>query len=216
MTQAALNHLMKQSPDQFFMMVEDGEIDHASHANDAGAAIKDILSFQDAIKVAYDFYKQHPDETLIIVTADHDTGGMAIGSRTNRVNLNLIDSQRISKDKFSDYCRSLIRNNESMSWDEMKKFLSDKLGFWTTVPITENETKDLQVLFDKAIVARESQDQRTLYNNFNQFAVKVFDLFNSHVGTSFISGNHTANPVPVFAIGKGLRYARDFGIIVRR
>lgn len=203
MTQAALNHLMKQSPDQFFMMVEDGEIDHASHANDAGAAIKDILSFQDAIKVAYDFYKQHPDETLIIVTADHDTGGMAIGSRTNRVNLNLIDSQRISKDKFSDYCRSLIRNNESMSWDEMKKFLSDKLGFWTTVPITENETKDLQVLFDKAIVARESQDQRTLYNNFNQFAVKVFDLFNSHVGTSFISGNHTANPVPVFAIGAG-------------
>ena len=83
-------------------------------ANDPGGVIKEILNFQDAIKVAYDFYLQHPDETLIVVTADHDTGGMAL-SRKTKGGLALIDNQRISKDRLTDYCRDLLENNKPIT-----------------------------------------------------------------------------------------------------
>ncbi|MGE4560020.1 MAG: alkaline phosphatase [Desulfobulbus sp.] len=68
--------------DGFFLMVEGGKIDWACHANDAMAAIGDTLAFDDAVGVALDFYRQHPMETLIVVTGDHETGGMTIGHAT--------------------------------------------------------------------------------------------------------------------------------------
>ena len=79
LTKVALDHVSAKSPDRFFIMVEGGNIDHAAHANDPGGVIKEVLNFQDAIRVAYDFYLAHPEETLIVITADHDNGGMAIG-----------------------------------------------------------------------------------------------------------------------------------------
>ncbi|HPJ02143.1 MAG TPA: alkaline phosphatase, partial [Candidatus Limiplasma sp.] len=63
----------------FFMMVEGGKIDWAGHANDATTSIYDTIAFADAVQVAVDFAAMHPDETLIIVTGDHETGGMTIG-----------------------------------------------------------------------------------------------------------------------------------------
>ena len=205
LTGAALDHLLKKSPDRFFMMVEGGNIDHAAHANDPGGTIKEILNFQNAIQVAYDFYKKHPEETLIVVTADHDTGGMAIGTRTNRtgVNLSLIDYQRMSKDAFSDYCQKLLKDNTAISWEEMKQLLSDKFGFWSRIKLTEKQTKKLHKLFNKTFVERKGKDSKELYNSFNEFAVNVFDTLNAWVGTGFTTSSHTANPVPVFAIGAG-------------
>ncbi|MDZ7598765.1 MAG: alkaline phosphatase [Desulfobacterales bacterium] len=66
----------------FFIMVEGGKIDWACHANDAMAAIGDMLDFDNAVGVALEFYKKHPLETLIVVTGDHETGGMTIGHAT--------------------------------------------------------------------------------------------------------------------------------------
>ncbi|MCG8550525.1 MAG: alkaline phosphatase, partial [Desulfobacterales bacterium] len=63
----------------FFMMVEGGKIDWACHANDARAAIEDTIAFDDAIKEAIQFYNNHPNETLIVVTGDHECGGMSLG-----------------------------------------------------------------------------------------------------------------------------------------
>ena len=56
-------------------MVEGGKIDRAAHSNDLQGTILETLDFDEAIAVAYKFYQQHPDETLIVVTADHETGG---------------------------------------------------------------------------------------------------------------------------------------------
>ncbi|MDX2321096.1 MAG: alkaline phosphatase [Moritella sp.] len=63
----------------FFMMIEGGRIDYAAHTNDAAGTIYDTLALDDAIAEAYEFYKQYPEETLIVVAADHETGGMAMG-----------------------------------------------------------------------------------------------------------------------------------------
>ena len=67
------------NPNGFFMMVEGGKIDWACHANDAASAIHDTLAFDESVKVAVDFAKAHPNETLIVVVGDHETGGMSIG-----------------------------------------------------------------------------------------------------------------------------------------
>ena len=63
----------------FFIMCEGGNIDWAAHANKTMSMVMDILEFEEAIEVALEFYKKHPDETLIVVTADHETGGVALG-----------------------------------------------------------------------------------------------------------------------------------------
>lgn len=201
MSRMALAHLSKQSPKHFFLMIEGGNIDHAAHANDAGTTIKEIVAFQDAIRVAYDFYLAHPRETLIVVTSDHDTGGLAISG--HRVDLSVIDSQRMSKDTFSDYCKKLAKSGEDISWSEMKSFLTEKFGLYKSVRVNAEQNKLLKEAFEKTYVSRQSNDEKGLYNTFNEFVIAVFDVLNYRAGVGFVNRSHTANPVAVYAIGCG-------------
>ena len=69
-------------------MTESGKIDWACHANDAAASIHDVLEMSNAVQAAEEFYNAHPNETLILVTADHETGGLTLldgDERTGRV-----------------------------------------------------------------------------------------------------------------------------------
>lgn len=204
-TEDCLAHLERVADDKFFMMVEAGNIDWASHGNDGGTVVKEVLNFQKAIAVAYEFYLRHPEETLIVVTADHDTGGMAFGRKDNERNgkLKYIDYQKISKDKFSDYCKRRLADGKNFSWEEMQSYLSDNLGFFSKIALSEKDVDELRAAFDLTFTHRQGVDEETLYNNFNQFAVKVFDMFNRELGIGWTSGNHTANFVPVYAIGAG-------------
>lgn len=106
MTVMAINHLQRHTPEKFFMMIEGGSIDHLGHANDGGALVKEVVAFDEAIATALDFYRRHPDETLIIVTADHETGGLTVGNNCTGYNANpqYFRHQKISKEVFSAYC----------------------------------------------------------------------------------------------------------------
>lgn len=205
MTRACLTKLESETPEHFFMMVEGSSIDHALHGNDGGAAVKEVINFDQAIKVALEFYRKHPDNTLIVVTADHDTGGMALGNTTLKyaANLNLIDRQRVSKEAFSDYCHSILRSRRYYTWEDMKEYLSDNLGLFTAIPVSDENEKNLHEAFDRTFLERNSKDEKTLYKSFSSFAVDVFRLVNDAVGFGFTTGSHTGNPVPVFAIGAG-------------
>lgn len=210
-TDACLRQLERTSPEKFFMMIEGGNIDHALHANDGGAAIKEIINFDQALKIAYDFYLAHPDETLIVVTADHDTGGMAfVHPKKPGGSLKNIDFQRVSKEEFSDYCKSIMRTRNIYTWRDMEEYLSDNLGFFSHIKLSDEQTAHLKELFEKAIELRNSADQKTLYANFNEFAVEVFRLFNDASGFAFTTTSHSANPVPVFAVGVGAEQFAGF------
>ncbi len=210
LTQAALLHLEKRNPEAFFLMVEGGNIDWASHGNDGATVIKEILDFQKAIDVAYQFYLQHPEETLIVITADHDTGGLAFGRKDNerKGDFSLIDMQKMSKDGFSEFCKDILMNKKEYKWGEMKDFLTTNFGFYSKFNLTNNEDRELQESFETTFVRNEGVDEKTLYSNFNQFAVKVFDILNRAMGIGWTSGNHTSNFVPVYAVGCG---AEKFG-----
>lgn len=83
--------------DEFLLVVEGGRIDHAAHAHDPKNVIYDTLAFDEAIKEAYDFYLQHPDETLIVVGGDHETGGLGLGIQRNYfLKLDQLDSVKVS------------------------------------------------------------------------------------------------------------------------
>lgn len=204
-TQAGLKSLTQGELKPFFLMVEAGNIDWAAHANDGATMLKEIINFQEAIDIAYNFYLLHPDETLIVVTADHDTGGCALGRSDNPKNpqLQLADYQKISKDRFSDWCKSVIKENPDISWEEMKDFLAANLGFFGAVKITEAEEADIHKAFEDSFLSRTAKDEKTLYNDFNRFAVVVYDIMNRRLGIGWTSPSHTANFVPLYAIGAG-------------
>jgi alkaline phosphatase len=75
-TAAAIEFLDNENG--FFAMIEGGKIDWACHSNDGATSIYETIDFADAVQCAVNFYHQHPNETLILVTADHETGGLAL------------------------------------------------------------------------------------------------------------------------------------------
>lgn len=138
----------------------------------------------------------------MIVTADHDTGGSSL-LYSSGTGLRYIDYQKVSKEKFSEYCKSLLDNNTAYSWDDMKQYLRDNLGLFGPVPVDDSDTASLRSKFDTTFALRDSADQHTLYANFNAFAVEVFRVFNKAIGIGFTTTGHSGNPVPVYAIGCG-------------
>ncbi len=204
MAEACLSQLEKTSPKRFFMMVEGGNIDHALHGNDGGTAIKEVLNFDEALQVAFEFYKKHPKETLIVVTADHDTGGLVnVFPKHSKGGLKNIDLQKVSKETFSNYCKALLKSRMYYTWDDMKQYLKDNLGLFGKIKVSEKNEERLKKRFDQTFEMRNSTDQETLYASFNDFAVAVFDLLNADSGISFATTSHSGNPVPLFAIGVG-------------
>jgi hypothetical protein len=76
MTSKALE-ILDNDPDGFFLMVEGGRIDHAGHANDIVRNVFETVEFSNAVEKAIDWAQKRAD-TLILVTADHETGGLAV------------------------------------------------------------------------------------------------------------------------------------------
>ena len=78
MTEKALE-LLSSNEKGFFLMVEASKIDDAAHANDPVGVVSDYLAFDKAVGKALDFAEKD-GQTLVVVVADHDTGGMSLGS----------------------------------------------------------------------------------------------------------------------------------------
>ncbi len=208
-TEACLRQLERTSPERFFMMIEGGNIDHALHANDGGAAVKEVLNFDSALKIAFDFYKAHPEETLIIVTADHDTGGMAMLQGTGKGLAN-IDYQKVSKEAFNNYCKGILASRMVYKWQDMKEYLEENLGLFSHIKVSAEQEAKLEKLFNDTFEMRNSADQKTLYATFNGFAAEVFKIFNNAAGLAFNTTGHSGNPVPVFVAGEDANLFKGF------
>jgi alkaline phosphatase len=94
------------NPKGFFFMVEGGKIDWACHANDAAASIEDTLAFDAAVAEAVKFAEKHPKETLIVVTGDHECGGMTLGFAGTRYG-NYYDYLKGQKASFEGFTAAL-------------------------------------------------------------------------------------------------------------
>lgn len=198
----------------FFMMCEGGKIDWACHANDAASSIHDTMALADAVQVAVDFAKEHADETLILVTGDHETGGLTIGFAGTDYDtyLNLLESQKISFAKFdSDYVAKYKENKTS--FDEVMADVTELFGLKTSgeegdkLVLTDYELSLLKTAYEKSINEKDTgmdeQQEYVLYGTYEPLTVTITHIINNKSGVSFTSYSHTGLPVAVLAQGVG-------------
>ena len=204
--------VLSDDEDGFFMMCEGGKIDWACHANDAGSSIHDTQALADAVQVAIDFAAEHPDETLILVTGDHETGGLTIGFAGTDYDtyLDLLESQKISYAKFdSDYVAKYKENKTS--FEDVMKDVTELFGLKTQgeegdkLVLTEYELEQLRAAYEKSVngtaASQYEQEEYVLYGTYEPLSVTITHIINNKSGVSFTSYSHTGLPVAVLAHG---------------
>ena len=203
-TRAGINFLSKDLSKGFFLMVEGGKIDWACHANDAATVFNEVKDMDNAIKVAYEFYKKHPKETLIVITADHETGGIVLGTGKYALNLKALQYQKHSADGLSQRISELRKSKgNKVTWEDMKTFLGEEMGFWKQFPISWEQEKKLRDEFEKSFVKNKVVFAESMYSKSEPMAARAKEVMDEIAMIGWVSGGHSAGYVPVFAIGAG-------------
>lgn len=206
----------------FFLMTESGKIDWAAHANDAKTVIEDVLAFEDSIQVAIDFAKKHPEETLIIVTGDHETGGMTIGYAATGYDtaFNLLEHQKMSYVAFNELIGKMKDNNKGLNFKkDVMPVITENFGLIDSKSEAANDEKNAALVLSDSEMDRlvdafketmKSSDKRTkneetalLYGGYEPLTITLTHILNNKAGIGWTSYSHTGTPVPVYAMGVG-------------
>ncbi len=215
--QAGINVLDNENG--FFMMAESGKIDWACHANDAKATIEEVIDFAEGVQVAMDFAAEHPDETLIIITGDHETGGMTLGFAATGYStaFNILENQTISFVEFDNIISAMKEENPDITLEDVIPVIKENFGLIApTDPDAEDEANAAMVLTDyeyaRLVAAFEQSmlpdEERTvddeyglLYGGYDPLSVTLTHIINNKAGIGWTSYSHTGVPVPVYATG---------------
>ena len=203
-TESAVSFLSKGNKKGFFLMVEGGKIDWACHSNDPVTVFEEVIDLDNAVRVAYEFYKKHPKETLIVVTADHETGGMGLGIGKYELHLKSLLNQKQSQDLLSKAITDLRKDKAGKaSWNEIKDLLTEKMGFWKELPLTWEQEKILRDEYEQSFVKNKVVFEESLYARTEPLAAAARKVMSQIAMVGWTSSSHTAGDVPVFAIGAG-------------
>lgn len=203
-TRSAINFLSKDLSKGFFLMVEGGKIDWACHSNDAATAFHEVADMDEAVKVAYEFYSQHPDETLIVVTADHETGGFVLGTGAYKLNLQVLKNQKVSESGFTRILNELRKKyNNNVSWEKVQQALKENFGFWDKVKLNEKQEERLLAKYNNTFKGKEAKLEKSEYAQDEPLAAEAKRIIDEIALVGWTSGGHSAGYVPVFAIGAG-------------
>ena len=203
MVESAITFLMKDNKKGFFLMAEGGEIDHGGHSNDAASTVYEVMDMDNAIKVALEFYKKYPKQTLIVVSADHETGGLVVKPK-DEVQLARLQNQKYSTGTLSNMLKESIQKSpEALSWDFVKDFLKEQLGFWDTININWEEEKRLRDIYESTVAKRKAGSVKDLYADNAKIVAEAVAILNNRSGIFWSGGGHSAGYTPVYAIGVG-------------
>jgi len=183
--------VLKQDPDGFFMVIEGGRIDHAAHANDPASVIYDTLALDEAVREAHEFYHNHKDETLILVLADHETGGLGLGSDTHgyRLNLPALSNTRVSVD-------DTLNGSNKYKGDRQQyfRFLATEFGL---SELTEQE----RIKLVKSM-ADADKGMKIGYGGYmNPVALTAARVLSERANINWSTTIHTGTVVPVSTAG---------------
>ena len=203
-TRAGINFLMKEPEKGFFFMVEGGMIDWACHSNDGATAFHEIEDMDEAIKVAYEFYCQHPDETLIVITADHETGGLVLTRGNYELNFGAFKYQKVSEHKYTSVIKDLRKKyNNHIPWKVMKKSLMKNFGFWDKLKLTADQEARIKAVYEKTLTGQDPKMIKSEYRRDEPMSTMAKKVINEIAMASWATGDHSAGYVPVIAIGAG-------------
>ena len=198
---AAIEYLTRESKDGFFLMVEAGKLDYAAHAQDAATTFEEVNELAKAVDLALEFAKQHPDETLIVVTSDHETGGMSLGWDKYQIRMNKLMAQKHSMVYITQAIQKM-RAEGKRDWNDYKKVLSDNLGLWNDVSLTKEEEAKLKHDFYD-IFLKYGPMVDGLYNRNEFLAYDAVVILNRYASIEWTSKYHTGMYTPLFVKGVG-------------
>jgi alkaline phosphatase len=166
--------------------------------------VRELKDMDDAVKVAYEFYKKHPKETLIVISADHETGGITLGNNHYQMNTKVLQYQNCSLEKLSPKLDELRKAKDNkVTWEEMKEFLGEQYGFWKNIEMSWENEKELRDAFEASFVNNNVKYEETLYSKNQEMATTAQKVMNRIAMVNWAHGSHTAGYVPVYAIGAG-------------
>lgn len=203
-TESAIDFLSRDNKKGFFLMVEGGKIDWACHSNDPATMVKEVIDMDNAVRVAYEFYKKHPKETLIVITADHETGGLGLGNSNYTLNLKSLDCQKQSVDLLSRALTDLRKaKGNKATWEDVKALLTERMGFWGELTPTWEQEKMLRDEFESSFVRNKVVFEESLYSKTEPLAAVAKKVLSQMSKLGWTTGSHSAEYVPVFAVGAG-------------
>ena len=203
MTQAAIRLLSNGNSHGFFLFIENENIDTAAHLTDVAALIRDYREFDRAVGLAYEFYRKHPRETLIIVTSDHETGGLGFtqalkdlsSTKNNQVTATSEDLRKIQSIPISLRKASQILgpNPTSAAVDQLMR---DYFSGFTLAP-------DL-----KEAILNNQLTSRAFFLDMTAHALGMMIANNTQA--YWLTSSHTNHPVFVAALGPGSEKFRGY------
>ncbi len=203
-TESAIDFLSRDNKKGFFLMVEGGKIDWTCHSNDPATMVKEVIDMDNAVRVAYEFYKKHPKETLIVITADHETGGLGLGNSNYTLNLKSLDCQKQSVDLLSRALTDLRKaKGNKATWEDVKALLTERMGFWGELTPTWEQEKMLRDEFESSFVRNKVVFEESLYSKTEPLAAVAKKVLSQMSKLGWTTGSHSAEYVPVFAVGAG-------------
>lgn len=175
--------LLSSDPDGFFLMIEGGRIDQGAHGHDAATMVRETLAFDEAIGVALDFALRNSD-TLVIVTADHQTGGLSVGGYG--VYMFKPEVLRLAKKSFEEFIGPRFTETN------IAELMAEYAGI---TDLTEAEIDSVR----QALELKEKTP--------NAPALAAAEIVSRRAFVGWTSSTHTGVDVPLFAFGAG---AEDF------
>ena len=202
--------VLSKNPKGFFMMIEGSQIDWGGHDNNLDYVSSEMVDFDNTIGRVLEWAKAD-GHTLVIVTADHETGGLTIGETTTHpFNWEYVNYQKMSKESLSKLFQKMRETGEIDTWEKTKKILAENTGLWDKIPVNAGEEAQLMQCYYETIVKKSSKQEITLYAKSEPLVADAIALLNKKIGVGWTSFSHTGGFVPFYAIGC---QARQFGAL---
>lgn len=207
---------MLDNPEGFFIMIEGGRIDWSAHANDTATTVREIIALDGALRVALDFMKKHPEETLVIATGDHETGGLSTGAAgvTSTSNFSILTNQTISTREFDEKMRQAVLKNPKINFEDAKKMITKGFGFKfdgdpekdpmvlkekEVAKLKEDFEADLAKLLSNIIKKKDAVEYLT--KSKHRLSVRLSRLISKRARVSWAHTHHSGQPVIISAEG---------------
>ena len=213
MTKTALS-LLSRSPKGFFLMVEGASIDTTAHHNDAGAMLGELKAFDAAITTCLNFAKEHKD-TLVIVTADHETGGAGFVYRVKWADKEerKFEGDFLWKEKY-DYvsypsAAALEKQRSSLERMAIKSEMNPSrlveiVRAFTGYEFTLADAKEVLVKAPTKKGPMVEDEWFDFHPDPGHYRSGLMaKIFARQTGLVWSTGTHTGTPVPIMAYGPG-------------
>ena len=200
------SHFAKQG---FFFMIEGGKIDYAGHGDDAATCFQEVTDFAAAIDLVLAFKERHPGETLIVVTADHETGGLMLGAGSYEIHPDRLAAQNASTPALTSlFKETFFPDNQpykAPSWEQVKTFFSQQLGLWDSVEVSKSAEAHLKDIYTQTFGKGGNKElgEANLYTVNSKMVSEAVKYLDRAAGYQWSHGSHSGSPVGLFVDGCG-------------